>query len=454
MGNRNYVNNGSFKSMPRPISLDFPEPRRAPSGPKQREIRSFPRFEEDGYGGVSRERPRPNNYNDGYRAYEPPVRERPRQNYRAPRDEMQRRRRPSAPPPRKRPAPVRQESPIRQGLLALSGINFSFKVPPIVRHIAIMVTGLATIIAVSIILITNAVADNALAVFVDGEHVGYIELTAGWNSEAFHEEAVIALQSRRSGVVSVSETVTLEPARAPQGAIYSRNEMLVQIANNHFSYNLTAIAIYAYNPLYQRFFREAIMRSYADVQATKYLLTARFRTANTVDIYFDPDWMLVRIEIVDDNVVFTTPQEAFSRLDRRVRQNLVYVIQSGDTLHGIARAWDMEFTELLRINNITDVRQDIFPGERLNVFVQAPLLNVMIIEETSQVQTIPREVERVYVDTLPPAQTNVRQEGSDGEGTVITRTKLRGITVIEYEEIIGDVITPPVPMIVEVGEAR
>ena len=454
MGTRNYNGNGSFRSMPKPISLDIPEPRKVMAGPKRREARPLPRYEEDGYGGAPKERYRPHNYENGSWAAEHQVRERPRQNHRMSREDMQRRRRPNPPPPRKRQAPVRQDSPIRQGLLALAGLNFSFKVPPIVRHIAIVVTGLVTIIAVSAILIANHMADNALAVFVDGEHVGYIELTAAWNSEAFHDEAILELQGRRGVAVNVEQTVTLEPARAAASDIVPRGAMLSQIATHHFTYNLSAVAIYAFNPLYGRYFREALMRSHSDVESAKYLLTSRFRTSNTVDIYFDPDWRLVPVEVDDDGIAFHTPQEAFARLDRRVRQFVTYEIQPGDTLRGIASAWDMEFTELVRINEHITAQSTIFPGQRLTVVIQAPLLSVISVEETSQVQTIDRPVERVYVSTLAPMATTVRQEGSDGEGTVITRTTRRGNTIIDEEEIIGDVVTPPVPMIIEVGEAR
>ena len=490
MASRSYNNYSSLRSMPKPVSLDIPGLRNGTSGTRRREARPLPRFDDDDYGGKIRERDRhpdyyDSGYDDGYRAYESesgrkPARSmdvRQMQNQASPYDSLspqmrersayadrpqgsradgQRRRRPNQggnPGGRRRQPVKRRETPMRKGLLALSGINFSFKVNPLYRHIAIVVTGLVTIIAVAFILISNAFADNALAVLVDGQHVGYIELTAGWSSEAFHEDAIMELQGRRGVGVNVDQVVTLEPARASQSDIVTRSNMLSQIANNYFSYKFSAVAIYAFNPLYGRYNREAIMRSMADVYSAKYLLTQRFQTANTVYYGFYPDWRLVPVEVDDDDVLFHTPQEAFARLDRRIRQYVNYDVRSGDTLIGIARAWDMEIGELVRVNNLS-AATPIHPGQQLWVVTQAPLLSVITIEETSRVETLERPVERVYVTTLLPAVTRVRQDGNDGEHTVITRTTRRGMMVIDEEEFYGEVIIEAVPMIVEVGEAR
>ena len=503
MASRSYNNYGSFRPVPRSVNLDFPESRSGYNGARRREARPLPRFEDDvsrsrprfeddvsrsrprfeddvsrprprfeddvsrprprfeddGYGGTVKERARSPayglmEYDDNYRTHRPEVRERPAQTYREPRADVQRRRRPNGPnPARRRPAPRRQETPVRKGLLALAGINFAFKFNPLYRQIAIVVTGLVTIIAVAIILIANAVAYNALAVFVDGEHVGYIEYTAGWSSEIFHEDAIRELQGRRGVGVNVEQTVTLEPARASQSEITTRGIMLTQIANDHFSYKLSAVAIYAFDPHIRAFRREALMRSMADVDSTRYLLTQRFQTSNTIYYGFYPDWRLVSVEVDDVDVQFTSPQEAFARLDRRIREYVEYVIQTGDTLIGIARHWDMELAELIRVNNIS-AGTPIMPGQRILVVTQAPLLSVITIEETSRVETLPRPVEPVYVDTLAPAQTRVRQEGRDGEHTVITRTTRRGTMIINEEEFPGEVIIEAVPMIQEVGRAR
>ena len=475
MASRSYNTNGSFRPMPKPVSLDIPEPRSTYSGARRREARPLPKFDDDEYRSMPRERNRDvsfgeRGYDNGYglAPYRPEVRERPMQAYREPRADMPRRRRPppqgnnlparrppqGSNPPAKRRPPRRQETPIRQGLLALAGINFSFKIPPIYKHIAIMVTCLVTIIAVGAILIANAFADNALAVFVDGEHVGYIEYTAGWSSEAFHDDAIMLLQNSRGVGVNVEQTVTLEPVRASAGDIMPRTTMLSQISNHYFTYTYSAIAIYVYYWRYGIYRRELLMRSMADVESARYLLTQRFQTANTVQYGFYPDWRLVPVEIhEDENVRFNTPQDAQSVLDRRIRHYIEYTVVSGDTLHGIARAWDMTLTELTRINDIS-AAVGIHPGQRLWVVTQAPLLSVITIDEVSRVEVLDRYVERVYVTTLEPGRTRVRQEGSDGQHTVITRTTRRHAEVIYEEEIPGEVITPYVPMIVEIGQAR
>ena len=463
MATRSYNYNGSYRPMPRPVSLDIPEPRYNYSDTRRREVKPFPRFDNDGY--MPRERNRNPGYgersfDDGYRAYEPETRRRPIQAQRPqlPRVDMQRRRRPNPnlrnkPPARRRPPPKRKEPIVRPGLLALAGLNFNFKIPPIYKHIAVVIIGLATIIAVGAILIAQSFADNALAVFVDGEHIGYIEITPGWSSEAFHDDAIMDLQIRRGVGVNVDQTVTLEPTRAAASDIVTRGAMLSQISHHHFTYTFSAVAVYVTDRLSNRERRELLMRSMADVEAARYLLTTRFQTPHTVHYGFYPDWRLVPVEIHDDNVRFHTPQEAQLILDRRIRQYEQYVVQSGDNLHLIARAHNMDLQELVRINNLT-ATHTIHPGQRLTVVAQAPLLRVVTIDEITRVETLDREIETIPVTTLLPGQNRVRQEGSDGEHTVITRITRWGADIVDEEIIPGEIITPAVPRIYEVGQNR
>ena len=211
----------------------------------------------------------------------------------------------------------------------------------------------------------------------------------------------------------------------------------------------TALAVYVYNPHTLRFEREALMRSMEDVQAVEHLLTRRYVTANTVDYGLFPEWELVPVEIGEDED-FQSPQDAYARLNRRIREYVEYVIQPGDTLHGIADAWRMDLQEFLRINGITE-DLSLEPGERLWVVREGRLISVITADETWRLETLARHVERIYVTTLPTAHTRVVNEGRDGEIMVMTRTyREMGDVIYEYE-FLGEVITPAVPRIIEVG---
>ena len=287
---------------------------------------------------------------------------------------------------------------------------------------------------------------NALAVFVDGSHVGYIPMD--WISEVFHDMAVQDLASRRGGL-AVDQTVTLELRVAADDEVASVDDMIAKLGNHHFTYELASIAIYVFDPHTLAYRREAVMRSMEDVVAVRHLLTQRFVTPNTVYYGFYPDWQLVPVEACDD-ANFHTPQEAFAQLDRRIRSYVEYVIGPDETLIGIARAFDMDLMELLRINQIT-AGTTVHPGQRIWVVTQGALLPVITVEEEEWIVKLDRHIERIYVDTLHTAQTRLIQEGSDGEIRVLRRTTRRNIEVIDVEEVFGEVIIPAEPRIVEIG---
>ena len=208
------------------------------------------------------------------------------------------------------------------------------------------------------------------------------------------------------------------------------------------------IAIYVYNPLYQYFVREAIMHSVEDAVGIEFMLARRYVTPYTVDVELYPAWMLVPVE-VDDDTYFSTRREVVARLERRVRQNFLVVVQEGDCFEDIAYAWGMELEDFFRINQIT-YDTAIIEGMRLNVFTTSRLMSVITIDVTEYIVPKARPIEVFYVTTLPPQQMIVRQEGRDGHiGVLIMTTRKNGV-VIE-EEVHRRVLEPAIPRIQEIG---
>ena len=210
------------------------------------------------------------------------------------------------------------------------------------------------------------------------------------------------------------------------------------------------IAIYVFYPRYQRYCREALMRSMDDVLEAKHLLAQRFLTRDTVWYGLHPDWRLIPV-YVDDDARFYTPQEILRILDRRIRQYVLYTIRYGDSFEEIAYSWDMELSELLRINNIAEDTQPE-PGWRVWVVSISPLVEIITIEESIHIVPLYRYVERIYVDTLAQGWTRVLQEGRCGYQEVIWRTTRRGSEIIDEAYMFGEIILEPVTMIVEIGQ--
>ena len=481
MDGRNSEFQGGYRPLPKPVNLDAPKfgngSRRPPASPRPPQK---PKSESgsDGYGGRTRvsekyaenadrdrggygdrgngPRPEPNGrYGD--RGNGPRPEPHDRRDIRDGRGGGDRRPRPprarEAAPARRRPPPRRAEAVVRRrGISDFIGVDFStITIPPIWKNIAVVAIGLVTIVAVGIILIANAMADNALAVYVDDEHVGYVEIFANWDSGIFHEQTVQELQRIRGVGVIVEQTVRLEPTRAAQAEILTQSAMISQITRHNFTYKFQAFAIYVWDSEVERFSRQALMRSMADVEATREELARRFRNNNTVDFWFEPDWQVRQIELDNDDIPFSTPQEAFSNMDRRIRAFVQHRVQSGENLTRIVNSYQADMTETLRNNPNVDPN-NIMVGEVILLLTTEPLLTVITVDEVSEPAVLERDVVEELVSSLPTGRTRIRQEGRDGQVVRVTRIYRRNGNV--FEEVVEDreVLVQSEPRIVEVGQ--
>ena len=447
MAGRFYTANGGFKSMPKPVNLNLPEVKNS----KPKEKRNAPAYRNNGYGDrfeEGYENQRAGGYDD-LKIYLPETRNEAARVHRVrPNANPEPRRRK---PPSKRPQGRTQyERPRRKGLLSFAGLNFSLGINPLYRQVAIVCIGLVTIVAVGIILIQNAFADNALRVMVDGQEVGFIPLTPVWSSEAFHTDAVTQLMQQRGTGVTVEQRVSLELARVPRSDLETREVILSQIVNHHFTYRFTAVAVYVTDG-YGRRLREGLLRSHREVEEARELFAERYVGANTVDVFFRPDWELVPMEVVEAEATFSAPHDLFARLDRPVRTAYRYVVQGGDSVHRIATRFGVQQQEILLENNLT-INCIIHPGQVLVINLRGPFINVYTIEESSRIEVLNREVQIVPVNDLPPGGTRLIQEGRDGEHRAVTRITRRNGIEIDREYISGEILIEQQPRIIEQGE--
>lgn len=446
MAGRSYAANGGFKSMPKPVSFDLPSSRKN----TETKVKRPASYRGNGYG--DRYSDFDDSFRDGdddLRIYIPETRNKPAHVHRVRPDRNQevRRRRPPERRNHTRNLHHRRERP---GLLASLGFGFSFGINPLYRQIAIVCIGLVTIVAVGIILVSQAFAENALRVMVDGQEVGFIPLTPVWSSEAFHTDAVTQLMAQRGTGVTVDQRVSLEPVRVPNSEIDTREVMLNQIVMHHFTYRFTAVAVYVVDE-HGRRNREGLLRSNLDVETARELFAERYVGPNTVEVFFRPEWELVPIEVDESQAHFLTPHDLFARLDRPVRTAYRYQVQSGDTVFRIAGRFGVQQQEILLENNLT-IHCIIHPGQFLTINLRGPFINVYTIEETSRIEVLERSVDTIYVNDLPPGRTRLIQEGRDGEHRAVTRTTRRNNVIIEEEVISGEILVEQETRIVEVGE--
>ncbi|MCL1846299.1 MAG: G5 domain-containing protein [Defluviitaleaceae bacterium] len=408
----------SFASLPKPIDLTAPD---APEGAK-RGRRNVPEFDAVPVGmprenAETRRIPPP-----------PPPPLRP--------GDFPKKRRPSksAPPPRLRP---RRKNRLIQRLIG-------FRINPLILSVVgWSVAGIA-IIAFSVWFIRGLLVDNAYAVFLDGEHVGYIAIFEGLTSEDFHNEAVLSLEAIHRNVrVRVDQRVTIERTRTAARNREARGDIIARINHHGFTFTIAAHAIYVNGV------QEALLSTQSDLNHVEFMLQEHWRNEHTVSAEFVGNWEVRTMYVCPDETEFDTPDSAYFRLDRSTMQLADYTVVSGDTLDRIAVHFGTTTTRIMEDNNMQTA--NIWPGDTLLIYTQMPLLSVRTFDEIHDDEAIEAPIENRYNVDMPLGTRTVIQDGMAGLARVTERiTRINGVE--QSREILeAEVVVEPIPDIVEYG---
>lgn len=151
----------------------------------------------------------------------------------------------------------------------------------------------------------------------------------------------------------------------------------------------------------------------------------------------------------DPNKVMTV-EEAVQALTTGEDEPLVYTVQEGDTVSGIAKRYDITQEEIFRNNpSVKELTMQI--GDELQLTVPQPALTVVTVEQvTEEVVTEPEVIIRKS-DQLPAGKTKVVRAGQTGLKEMEYRlTKENGLVV--KEEWLGQkVLKASLPEVVYSG---
>ncbi|MCL2386004.1 MAG: G5 domain-containing protein [Defluviitaleaceae bacterium] len=303
-------------------------------------------------------------------------------------------------------------------------------------------------------ILTAAFGYNAFAVYMDGQHIGYIPIQAELTSETLHEYAVMALQASHGGIsVRVNEQVTIEERRVPSGARMTRGEMLGLLSRN-FSFEMEALAIYVDGS------HQATMRNQAAVAAVELMLQEPFFSEYTVRAEFVQDWEVKPVYVCFSEVCsrgtrvypIDSPEIAHLRLSREVRNpNYFHTIQTGDTLSRIAMQFDVSVESILHANHI-EASMVIFPGRSLVIpNYPTPVLMVRTFDHITVLEPIKMSVEMRENPTLPQGHEYIYQEGQAGLKEVIWEVVRENGFEISRNHLETTVLIEPIVEIIIVG---
>jgi murein DD-endopeptidase MepM/ murein hydrolase activator NlpD len=146
-----------------------------------------------------------------------------------------------------------------------------------------------------------------------------------------------------------------------------------------------------------------------------------------------------------------TAEEAVSFLQKGTIEEKDYVIQNGDVLETIAQNHNLKIAEILAINPSLTEDTLLKIGQKINVTVPKPFIEVIVDKEVNKKEEIPYQNKIVEDSSLLKGKTEVKQEGKTGSRAVTYKiSEQNGVTVQKVE---SDVMTleQPVDQIVIKG---
>lgn len=131
---------------------------------------------------------------------------------------------------------------------------------------------------------------------------------------------------------------------------------------------------------------------------------------------------------------------------------VIYTVQSGDTLFGISLANNIPITDLIEMNEaLTDENSTIRIGQELVLTVPEPKLAVVWQDQEVLVEDYEAEIQYIYNDDWYTTQAVTRQEPSAGRRKVVALITYQNNSEINRDIIKEEVYAEAVPKIVEKG---
>lgn len=143
--------------------------------------------------------------------------------------------------------------------------------------------------------------------------------------------------------------------------------------------------------------------------------------------------------------------EAIEAVTKETEKNQTYEVQPGDTLSVIANSRGYYVDEVLALNPGLTRDATLHLGDEIVISVPEPELSVLTTEQSTYEEDYDAETQYIENDSWYTTQQVVRQEAVPGHHEVTVLTTSRNGTETGREMVSENVITEPVPEIIEKG---
>lgn len=143
--------------------------------------------------------------------------------------------------------------------------------------------------------------------------------------------------------------------------------------------------------------------------------------------------------------------EAFEAITKEQDENIVYYVQSGDTLSGIAQKYSLELDEIYELNPSVSEDSVIVPGDEIIITVPRSEITVITTKRETYEEDYQAQPQYVDDDTAYRGTNTVVSEGTTGHRKVTAEVTYVNGRQLEVQAVEETIITESQPQVISVG---
>lgn len=297
---------------------------------------------------------------------------------------------------------------------------------------------ISIVISLIIVLLFLISRKNAQIVYLDGIEIGIINNTAISAEEvtSMLEEKLI---TEKHTNVQIKSEISLEPTRANNDDMVSEEDIVNQISNES-QVKIEATSISIDGVVVGNLVDENQIHSILDDIKSKYI-------EEGIEYIAEPEFLenvsLEKIFISESDI--SNLDELTVLLNSNKNTPKIHVIESGDTLFGLAIENNISLKEILQANPQLTEDSILKLGSEVNLLVLDPFLSVVTYEEATFIEVIPKEIVSIENNSEYQTHYKVLTKGSDGSKEVLAEvTRINGSVsdrLIITERLIEEAVT-------------
>lgn len=147
-------------------------------------------------------------------------------------------------------------------------------------------------------------------------------------------------------------------------------------------------------------------------------------------------------------------QEANEKIHATAKGASVIEVKDGDNLWSIAHDKQVSVEDIQRLNPQLDEEMRIYPGDKLTIKAEKPVLDVVIVYEKTVIEDIPFTTEYINDSSLYQSQRKVVSAGTVGKEEKVYEIVVENDIEVERKTLNAKVITSPVASQVRIGTKK